>query len=172
MEQGIPPARVLSALCAFFTAPCWSTGPEKPTPPAHLSAEWGQRLPGPPCCGQCWRGQSPAPLQPGRARDTPGLLASVPKLLPEGLWSPSRSGPCRRRGWCRPAEGRALVGWERSQDLTKGRCPTHLSALCVHWGLSRGAQGGAEPGPAPHLQAVLGLLPLAQLPRSHGHFKP
>ena len=100
VEQGTPPACILSALCAFFMAPCWSTGPEKPMPFTHLSAEWGQRLPGPLFCRQHRRGQSPAPLQPGPAQNTLGLQASVPKLLPEGLWSPSRSGPCRRRGWC------------------------------------------------------------------------
>ena len=79
VEQGIPPARVLSVLCAFFTAPCWSTGPEKPMPPAHLSAEWGRGCLGP-MLRAALEGTVPSPPAarpcPGHSR-SPGVCAQA-----------------------------------------------------------------------------------------------
>lgn len=115
----------------------------------------------------------PSPLQPGHSWDTrvscplcPGLSLKVCRWEPFEVWVLLSEGLVQA---CR-MEGAGGVG--QKAGLDQGEMSTQMCALSVHWGLSRGAQGGAEAGSAPHLQVDLGLHPLAQLPRSHGHFKP
>lgn len=112
------------------------------------------------------RGDRP---QPPAARPR---LPFVLKLVPEGLQVGALRGLGPAEGLVQACRREGAGGVGEKAGLDQGEMPTQMWALSVHWGLSRGAQGGAEPGPAPHLQADLGLRPLAQLPRSHGHFKP
>lgn len=152
MEQGTLLAYILSALCAFFTALCGSTGPEKPTPPTHLSAERGRRLPGPPCCEQRRRGPSPAPCSPAALGTLRASCPLRPSLsLKACRWEPFEAWVLLSEGLVQACRREGAGGVGEKAGLDQGKMPTQMCALSVHWGLSRGAQGGAEPGPAPHL---------------------
>lgn len=67
--------------------------------------------------------------------------------------------------------GKGTSGMGEKPGLDQGEMPNPHECLVCTLGAFLGGTGGAEPGPAPRLQADWGLRPLAQLPRSHGHFK-